>query len=143
MRLLTGDNPTIRGSLVNRIRTIILLATSAAAIVAPILIAQQTPAPQPQPQSGEVPKLTLSVDVRLINIDVVVTDKKGNPITGLTKDDFVLLENGTPKPITNFYEVQAPHVTTADVKTPPTAAAAKAAVEEIPDAQKRRIIFFI
>ncbi len=29
-----------------------------------------------------------TLEVNLINVEVFVTDKKGNPITGLTKDDF-------------------------------------------------------
>ena len=41
-------------------------------------------------------------EVRLHNLDVVVTDARGNPVRGLTKDDFVVLENGVPQPVTNF-----------------------------------------
>lgn len=41
-------------------------------------------------------------EVRLHNLDVVVTDRAGKPVGGLTKDDFVVLENGTPQEITNF-----------------------------------------
>lgn len=46
------------------------------------------------------------VEVNVVNIEVYVTDKKGNRITGLTKDDFILLENGEEVPITNFFEVR-------------------------------------
>ncbi|MGZ7031841.1 MAG: VWA domain-containing protein [Thermoanaerobaculia bacterium] len=129
----------------NRIRNLILITAAVAAIAAPIL-AQKTPPPPTQP-SGEVPKLVESIDVRVINIDVVVTDRKGNPITGLKQDDFELLENGVLKPISNFYEVEAPHVAPAAPATtatgaPPAPVAARPA-EEIPDNQKRRILFFI
>jgi VWFA-related protein len=41
-------------------------------------------------------------EVHLHNLDVVVTDAKGNPVRGLTKSDFVVLENGVPQPVTNF-----------------------------------------
>ncbi len=41
-------------------------------------------------------------EVHLHNLDVVVTDAKGNPVRGLTKNDFVVLENGAQQPITNF-----------------------------------------
>jgi VWFA-related protein len=41
-------------------------------------------------------------EVHLHNLDVVVTDARGNPVRGLTKGDFVVLENGAPQPITNF-----------------------------------------
>jgi VWFA-related protein len=47
-----------------------------------------------------------SVDVTVVNVDVYVTDKKGNPITGLTPDDFEVLEDKRPVAITNFYEVR-------------------------------------
>lgn len=46
------------------------------------------------------------VDVNVVNIDVYVTDKKGNRITGLTKDDFELYEDKRPVQITNFFEVR-------------------------------------
>ncbi len=83
------------------------------------------------------------VEVRVINIDVVVTDRKGVPITGLTKDDFQLYENGAPKAISNFYEVEAqkratPAVAEAGKPAPPTAAR-----EEIPETMRRRMIFYI
>ena len=53
----------------------------------------------------DIPKLVEKIDVRVINVDVVVTDKKGNRVPGLTKDDFLIYENGVPKPISNFYEI--------------------------------------
>jgi VWFA-related protein len=47
------------------------------------------------------------VNVGVVNVDVYVTDKKGNPITGLTKDDFQLFENGSKVEISNFYAVSS------------------------------------
>ncbi|HEX7832488.1 MAG TPA: VWA domain-containing protein [Thermoanaerobaculia bacterium] len=41
-------------------------------------------------------------EVRLHNLDVVVTDAKGQPVHGLTENDFAVFENGTNQPITNF-----------------------------------------
>lgn len=35
-------------------------------------------------------------------LDVVVTDRAGHPVPGLTKDDFTLLDNGQPTAITAF-----------------------------------------
>lgn len=46
------------------------------------------------------------VDVNVVNIEVYVTDKKGNRITGLTVDDFELYEDKKPVKITNFFEVR-------------------------------------
>ncbi|HVR40479.1 MAG TPA: VWA domain-containing protein [Thermoanaerobaculia bacterium] len=77
-----------------------------------------------------------SIEVRVLNVDVIVTDKKGAPVTGLTKDDFEVLENGTAREITNFSEFRA---------TP--AAAAPNATQAPPlaptDSRPRRIVIFL
>lgn len=39
------------------------------------------------------------VDVNVVLIDATVTDKEGNPILGLTADDFIVTENGIPQQI--------------------------------------------
>jgi VWFA-related protein len=116
--------------------------------VAVALLAATPLLAQQPPQPTELPKLVENIDVRVINVDVVVTDKKGNPVPGLTKEDFELYENRVPKTITNFYEVEGSKALNAVVTTPeagkplPTPAVQKAR-EEIPDSLKRRIIFFI
>lgn len=48
--------------------------------------------------------VTETMEVRVTNVDVVVVDGDGNPVHGLTKDDFTLLENGRRVEISNFYE---------------------------------------
>jgi len=50
-------------------------------------------------------KIAETIEVRVANVDVVVTDRAGHAVQGLTKDDFELLENGKPQTITNFYEI--------------------------------------
>src|SRR5277367_2911109 len=45
---------------------------------------------------------------RLVMLDVVVTDRAGNPVTGLHKDDFTVLEDGQLQRISNF-ETPASH----------------------------------
>ena len=47
-----------------------------------------------------------TVDVQVVNVEVFVTDKKGNPISGLTLEDFTVLEDGKPVEVTNFYAVE-------------------------------------
>lgn len=42
-------------------------------------------------------------NVRVINVEVFVTDRSGQAITGLSQEDFELLVNGDPMPISNFY----------------------------------------
>ena len=115
-----------------------------------------SPAPQPgTPTTGTVrgeaqtslQKFIDTVDVRVINIDVVVTDKKGNVVHGLKKDDFLVYENGIPKSLSNFAEIEG--TPTAPLQATATGGATTAAPApapqraEIPEASKRRIIFFI
>ena len=54
--------------------------------------AQQASAPQPgkQDMGGDASAPLLHLDVRRVPLDVVVTDKQGNPVVGLWKDDFVV-----------------------------------------------------
>ena len=47
-----------------------------------------------------------TVDVNVVNVDVFVSDKQGNPISGLKADDFEIFEDGNPIAITNFYAVE-------------------------------------
>lgn len=47
-----------------------------------------------------------TVNVSVVNVDVYVTDKKGNRINDLTQKDFEIFEDGRPVAITNFYAVK-------------------------------------
>ncbi len=53
-----------------------------------------------------------TVDVTVVNVDVYVTDKQGHRVTGLTKDDFEVREDGKPVKVTNFYAVEGGRPTT-------------------------------
>jgi VWFA-related protein len=61
-------------------------------------------------------QLVESIEVKITNVEVVVTDRSGQPVHGLTREDFEIVEGGKPQPITNFYEVRAdqPPVQTAE-----------------------------
>jgi VWFA-related protein len=63
------------------------------------LVAQDknTPAQQQQP-----PTARLRVTTELVLVNVVVRDKKGNPISGLKQGDFTLLEDGQKQQISSF-----------------------------------------
>ncbi|MEP7365007.1 MAG: VWA domain-containing protein, partial [Acidobacteriota bacterium] len=49
----------------------------------------------------------LRVSVTLVQVDAVVTGRGGGPVTDLTKDDFLLLEDGKPRAITHASYVDA------------------------------------
>jgi VWFA-related protein len=72
----------------------------ASVLLAPCLFAQQKPSTPGQTSASTAP--TLSVDARLVNLPVVVRDKKGALIQNLTKDDFILQVDGKPQTIRYF-----------------------------------------
>ncbi|MDA8017341.1 MAG: VWA domain-containing protein [Thermoanaerobaculia bacterium] len=65
--------------------------------------AQQTP---PTGTAAADEGFSEVVQVSVVNVEVYVTDKDGNPVTGLTKDDFEIYEEGDLQPITNFFAVE-------------------------------------
>jgi len=66
-----------------------------------ILILRTTSAQSPTPQMPP-PTSTIRVSTRLVTVDVVAQDKKGQPVQGLTKDDFELWEDGEQQRISVF-----------------------------------------
>lgn len=58
------------------------------------------------------------VHVEIINIDVYVTDKQGEPVHGLTQDDFLLFVDGKAAPISNFYAISSTEEEPAQRKDP-------------------------
>ncbi len=90
-----------------------------------------------------------TVDVTVVNVEVFVTDKKGNPVTGLTRDDFEVFEEGRPIAITNFYAVEAGRPV-AGAEPPPAARREPApspgpeqAAAPIPEEQRLSLIVYI
>lgn len=58
--------------------------------------------------ASQEPPPTFKRDVEVVTVDVVVTDKAGNPITGLAREDFTVLDEGTPQALVNFDVVHPP-----------------------------------
>jgi len=87
-----------------------------------------------------------SIEVRVVNVDVVVRDRAGKPVTGLTKADFEIYENGQKREISNLYEVRAPAAPAASsAKTPtPAEPSAPPAESETPvEIRPRNIVMFV
>ncbi len=59
------------------------------------------------PQSG-LEQPTFRASVETVVVDVVVTDRDGRPVPGLTADDFEIFENGRPQTISAFTPVDVP-----------------------------------
>ena len=58
------------------------------------LSAQQAPA--------EIPDITIRTNTRLVVVDVVVTHKNGEPVTGLKAENFTIEENGKKQKVSLF-----------------------------------------
>lgn len=92
----------------------------------------------------EIPQPAYEVEVIVTNIDVVVTDKKGNRVTGLNPENFEIYEDGVLQNITNFYEVRGMDVYASvhdrdkkDLVVPP-----KPLSKRTPQFSNKIIIFF-
>src|ERR1700692_27800 len=56
----------------------------------------------------------IRAETRLVLVDTVVTDKKGNPVRDLAQKDFKVWEDGKEQPVTSFsYEESAGSPTNA------------------------------
>ena len=54
------------------------------------------------------PTVTFQVEVNYVDVDAIVTDDSGNFVTGLTRDDFEVFEDGKPQKVEMFSYVELP-----------------------------------
>ena len=73
-----------------------------------LMVAQEAPT--------DIPPLTIRSNTRLVMVDVVATDKKGQPVTGLKAEDFTVEENGKKQKVSVFVP---PGTTNRTAATPP------------------------
>jgi VWFA-related protein len=100
----------------------------------------QAAQPAPTPVSP-IPPVGESVEVHITNVEVVVTDSKGNRVQDLTKDDFEVFQDGTPQKVVNFYSVGGGKVTFGDGTVVPLEEAEKKG--ELPPEVQARFILYI
>jgi VWFA-related protein len=75
------------------------------------LVADQNPPPQaptPPPAAPNQQGPTFRVRVDYVEVDVVVSDRQGNLVRDLKKEDFQVLEDGKAQSVTNFTLVDIP-----------------------------------
>ena len=70
----------------------------------PLLLGASGAAQAPQTP----PSVTFQVEVNYVDVDAIVTDEKGNFVTGLTRDDFEVFEDGKPQKVEMFSYVELP-----------------------------------
>lgn len=73
----------------------VIISAAALSVVA------QKPKPSPTPIPEDT-QGTVKVAIRRVRLPITVTDKKGNFVPGLTKNDFVILEDKVPQTIETF-----------------------------------------
>ena len=101
---------------------------------------QQPPAQKPP--EAPIPPVTENVDVTVTNVDVFVTDSKGQRVTGLKPDDFEIKQDGIPQKITNFYAVSGGRVLFEDGTSVPFDAKEPAA-PQVPQIVQAHYVFYI
>lgn len=91
-RTLTGGAPRRRS-------TSSVVAGAAVAL----LLLPPTPLPLGAAQPASSDSFLETVDVEVVNVDVVVVDAKGNPVEGLGAADFEVFEDGERRELSNFH----------------------------------------
>src|SRR5882724_3701967 len=90
--------------MISRISKILLnLAFVVCAASAPEITTAQQARPQPTPPTGtETPDQSERVFIRRVRLPITVVDKKGQFVPGLTKNDFLVLEDKIPQQVETF-----------------------------------------
>ena len=87
-----------------------------------------------------------SIDVQVVNVEVFVTDRQGQRVSGLTRDDFEIVEDGKPVEITNFFAVaegRSEAAESAPADTPEDPAAPAASRIELPSEQRLHLAIVV
>ena len=108
---------------------------------AALLVLSGAAAAQAQPDQTFIDTL----DVQVVEVDVVVTDRNGRPVRGLTRDDFELSVDGEPVEITNFFESEllGQPAESADQAAPPAAEAEPAQAEAAAEPASLTVVLYM
>ena len=73
--------------------------------------------PEVSPQAA-AQKPVFPAETELVVVDVVVSDRAGEPLVGLTREDFAVSEDGVPQELSSFEAVHRPSGATAGTAAP-------------------------
>ena len=85
----------------SRFRSFVLALTAVAVGSSLADVGARAPQGQQQP-ANQRPTATFRSSVDLVTVNVVVRDKNGNIVRGLTRDDFTITEDGRPQTVSTF-----------------------------------------
>ena len=109
-----------------------------------IVWADDSGIPVQEKERKDIPQLSYYIEVIVNNVEVIVTDKKGNRITGLKPENFEIYEDGVLQKMTNFYEVKGLQVfgSMLDEKTGALEKKSVPLLKETGTVENRVIFFF-
>jgi VWFA-related protein len=84
-----------------------------------------------QAMATQEPELILPTRVDVVRVDVVVSEKRGRPMAGLRREDFVVLEDGKPQPIVQFHAFERAGAASAPVPSSPPPMAEEEETEDL------------
>src|SRR5437868_7111636 len=71
-------------------------------VLCAVVLLLKAPAQTPSTPAAPAQTPVLKVTTHLVQVNVVVHAKKNEPVTGLTKADFTVLDDGHPQQIATF-----------------------------------------
>jgi len=87
-----------------RLRQFVLFVALSCLVASAGAVAQEDDSvARPDTEGSPVGIFSESVEVRVINVEVIVTDRAGQPVGGLPREEFELVVDGKVTPITNYY----------------------------------------
>ncbi len=90
---------------------------------------------------AQTPRIGETIEVSIVSVDVVVVDRAGKPVRGLTAADFEIRDDGKIRPITNFSEYsQSDGMASVEV---PVAATQNQSVRVLAPNDKRTVVVFV
>jgi VWFA-related protein len=90
----------------NALSLVVALVVSVG-VTAAAQLAEHAPGQGQGPQQGSEPGPVFRLSVSLVQVDAVVTDRKGRHVTTLGPADFQVLQDGKPQPVTAVAYVRA------------------------------------
>ena len=96
-------------------------------------------------ENPPVPAFSEQVEVNVVNLEVFATDRNGQPVTDLKPEDFTVLEDGRPVPVTNFFvaEKELREGPAATVSAAAPAARAALAAPARPEDQRLHLVVVV
>lgn len=96
-----------------------------------------------QAQTASDPSFADVFEVNVVNVDVHVTDRNGNPVTDLRREDFEVFEDGKRVDLTNFRSPEEREAEAAPPQAPATGSASAAPPSEVAPEDLLHLIVYV